>query len=279
MGEAMRQLSQSLLLLLTITLSVQAQTDIPKQETEPRTPAPTLSDMAYGRHERQVLDFWKAAANQPTPLMIYFHGGGFKKGSKRQISRDMRVNEYLKNGISCISANYPFSDTMDILSICKECEGVITFVRSKAEEWNIDPSRVGVSGCSAGAIIAFWVGSQKHEEVSVIGATMQPLGTVALIPYLTHTAPPCIIYQESPERNNLHGPVNAQMIMDAYARLGVECLVYGSGANRFDAPPDGKDKVTIMLEFYMRKWGCRGAGNDTPRNSAPLLLGDGKEGR
>jgi len=238
-----------------LCLSLQAQTNVPKREVELRTPSPTMSDVAYGRHERQVLDFWKADANQPTPLMIYFHGGGFHKGNKRQISRDIHVSEYLTNGISCISAEYPFSDSMDIPSICRECEGVVTFVRSKAKEWNIDPSRIGVSGCSAGAIIAFWIGIHKHAEVSVIGTTQQPLGTAALIPYITQNAPPCIIYQKDPERNQLHGPVNAQMIKDAYTKHGVECRVYGSGTNRFDAPPDGKDKFTIMLEFYMRKWG------------------------
>ncbi len=190
--------------------------DRPPQRTV-KTPSPTMSDVEYGKQESQVLDFWKADADKPTPVMIYFHGGGFKKGSKKQISRDIRVDEYLKNGISCVSAGYPFSDTLDIPSICKECEGVITFVRSKAKEWNIDPERIGVSGCSAGAIIAFWIGTHRCEQVSVIGATQQPIGMAALIPYITPTAPPCIIYQQDPESNLLHGPVNAQMIKDAYA--------------------------------------------------------------
>lgn len=85
-----------------------------------RMPPTTMSDVEYGKLERQTLDFWKAEADGPTPIMIYFHGGGFKKGNKRQISRDIRVDEYLKNGISCISVSYPFSDTIDIPSICKE---------------------------------------------------------------------------------------------------------------------------------------------------------------
>jgi acetyl esterase/lipase len=243
-----------------VSLSLLAQTKVPKKDIEPGTPPPTMSDVAYGRLERQVLDFWRADANKPAPLMIYFHGGGFRKGSKRQISRDIRVNEYLKNGISCISAEYPFSDEMDIPSICRECEGVVTFVRSKAKEWNIDTNRIGVSGCSAGAIIALWIGTHRHAEISVIGTTQQPLGTAVLVPYITRNTPPCIIYQKDAERNQLHAPVNAQMVKDAYAQNGVECLVYGAGANRFKTPPAGKDKFTIMLEFYMRIWGLNGTG-------------------
>jgi acetyl esterase/lipase len=219
-----------------------------------------VSDVAYGKLERQTLDFWKADADRPTPVMIYFHGGGFKKGSKKQISRDIRVDEYLKNGISCISVSYPFSDELDIPSICKECEGVIKFVQSKVEDWNIDPNRIGVSGCSAGAIIAFWIGTHRSEEVSVIGATQQPIGTALLVPHITAKSPPCIIYQQDPERNLLHGPVNAQLIKDAYAKHGVECRVYGAGTNKFDTPPDGKDKFSIMMEFYMRTWGMAESG-------------------
>jgi acetyl esterase/lipase len=236
-------------------------TDPTLQRTE-RTPPPTMSDVAYGKLERQTLDFWRSDADQPTPVMIYFHGGGFKKGSKKQISRDIRVDEYVKNGISCISVSYPFSDTLDIPSICKECEGVITFVRSKVKEWNIDPNRIGVSGCSAGAIIAFWIGTQKPDEVSVIGATQQPLGTALLIPHITAKSPPCIIYQQDPEKNKLHGPVNAQLIKDAYAKHGVECQIYGAGTNKFAIPPEGKDKFAIMMEFYMRTWGMVESGDD-----------------
>lgn len=242
-------------------------TDI-KPKSSAKTPSPNMSDVEYGKHQRQLLDFWKADADKPTPVMIYFHGGGFKKGNKKQIGRDIDVDDYLKHGISCVSVNYPFSDTMNIPAICQECEGVITLVRSKAKEWNIDDNRIGVSGCSAGAIIAFWVGTQQSEHVSVIGATQQPIGTAALLPHITPNAPPCIIYQQDAEKNFLHGPVNAQIIKDAYAEHGVECQVYGAGKNRFNTPPDGKDKFAIMLEFYMHAWGMA-EPSTVPTNKAP----------
>src|ERR1043165_9459952 len=45
-------------------------------------PAPTAADVHYGPHERNVLDFWKAPSEQPTPLVVYIHGGGFVAGDK-----------------------------------------------------------------------------------------------------------------------------------------------------------------------------------------------------
>jgi acetyl esterase/lipase len=38
--------------------------------------APTPANVAYGTHERQVLDFYQAASDKPTPLVFHIHGGG-----------------------------------------------------------------------------------------------------------------------------------------------------------------------------------------------------------
>jgi len=44
--------------------------------------APTYENVAYGDFDRNILDFWKAEADFPTPLVVYIHGGGFISGSK-----------------------------------------------------------------------------------------------------------------------------------------------------------------------------------------------------
>jgi hypothetical protein len=218
-------------------------------------PKPTMGDVAYGDLDRQVLDFWKAESDAPTPVMIYFHGGGFRKGDKRQITRDIRVDDYLKNGISCISANYPFIDQMGVPGICKESEKVVELVLKKADEWNIDPKRIGVSGCSAGSLIAYWIGVHQSKDISVVGATMQALGTETLVPKFTRDLPPSIIFQPHADGNALHDPLNAKMIQEACEKNGVECIVFGTGSNAFDTAPEGKDKFTYMMEFYQKRWG------------------------
>src|ERR1700740_2353721 len=41
----------------------------------PPGPKPTQANVAYGTHPKQVLDFWKAESDRPTPLLFFIHGG------------------------------------------------------------------------------------------------------------------------------------------------------------------------------------------------------------
>src|SRR6185436_10360250 len=46
------------------------------------SPRPTLADVAYGKHPKQVLHFWKAESDKPTPLVMFIHGGGWTGGDR-----------------------------------------------------------------------------------------------------------------------------------------------------------------------------------------------------
>ncbi|MBI3854614.1 MAG: hypothetical protein HY293_02860, partial [Planctomycetes bacterium] len=44
-------------------------------------PPPSKADEKYDtKHERNVLDFWQAKSDKPSPVVIWFHGGGFTQG-------------------------------------------------------------------------------------------------------------------------------------------------------------------------------------------------------
>jgi hypothetical protein len=70
----------------------------------PQVPPPTLADVPYGQHPKQVLDFYKAESDKPTPLVFMIHGGGWTGGSKSPVG----VAGYLKAGISVVSIEYRF---------------------------------------------------------------------------------------------------------------------------------------------------------------------------
>ena len=119
--------------------------------------APTHANVKYGKDERNVFDIWLAESDKPTPLAIYIHGGGFRAGSKEKLSEDI-LSQLLKAGISVASINYRYL-TIDtpLPTSPDDARRALQFMRSKAEEWNLDKSRVAALGGSAGAQICMWL--------------------------------------------------------------------------------------------------------------------------
>ena len=125
------------------------------QGKERRTP--THANVKYGKDERNVFDIWLAKSDKPTPWAIYIHGGGFRAGSKEKLSNDI-LSQLLKAGISVASINYRYL-TIDtpLPNSHHDARRALQFMRSKAEEWNLDKSRVAAFGGSAGAQICMWL--------------------------------------------------------------------------------------------------------------------------
>ncbi|MCX6910312.1 MAG: alpha/beta hydrolase [Verrucomicrobia bacterium] len=139
----------------------------PKADAKPKVvlPAPTLGGVAYGAHERQVLDFYKAKSDKPTPLLFFIHGGGWVTGDKNGVGGMIKL---LDAGISIVSINYRYSWQAQLAGVKPPVEWplhdaarALQFVRSKAGEWNIDKQRIGASGGSAGACSSLWLAFHK----------------------------------------------------------------------------------------------------------------------
>ena len=119
--------------------------------------APTHANVKYGKDERNVFDIWLVKSDKPTPLAIYIHGGGFRAGSKEKLSEDI-LSQLLKAGISVASINYRYLTINTPLPTSHhDARRALQFMRSKAEEWNLDKSRVAAFGGSAGAQICMWL--------------------------------------------------------------------------------------------------------------------------
>ena len=125
--------------------------------------APTHADVAYGAHERNVLDFWRAESERPTPLFVWIHGGGFRGGDKSSIPADL-LGPCLEAGISCASINYRLSHHAPYPAQMHDSARAIQFLRSKAAEWNLDPKRFAAGGGSAGSGISQWIG--YHDDMA-----------------------------------------------------------------------------------------------------------------
>jgi acetyl esterase/lipase len=133
------------------------------REVESAT-AVTHTDVRYGSHERNSLDFWRANSQHATPVLIFFHGGSFKAGDKAIVTARPILEECLQSGISVVSANYRFSTDAPYPAQMQDGARAVQFVRSKAKEWNIEAARIAVSGSSAGATLALWVA--LHDDLA-----------------------------------------------------------------------------------------------------------------
>jgi acetyl esterase/lipase len=122
----------------------------------PLKPKPDYENVKYGPHERNVLDLYLARSARPTPLVVHIHGGGWMAGDKSQV-QPVVVNECLKSGISVASINYRYTTTAPLPAPHLDSARAIQFLRSKAQEWNLDPARVAAYGGSAGAGITLWL--------------------------------------------------------------------------------------------------------------------------
>src|SRR5687767_1566837 len=123
---------------------------------------PTVADFSYGPHKKQVLNFWKAESDKPTPLVFYIHGGGWTGGDRTSVIG--MLPDCLKAGISVVSVEYRFIAEATADNVVPPVKGPLTdaaralqLVRSKAKEWNLDKERIGASGGSAGACTSLWL--------------------------------------------------------------------------------------------------------------------------
>ena len=135
-----------------------------KAKAPPERPAPTVADFVYGTDsERQRFDFWQAKSDKPTPVVVFIHGGGWKGGDKT-LYGTKDIQPFLDAGISVASINYRFiAQAMEqkveppVKACLHDAARALPTIRSKAKEWNLDPTRIGATGGSAGACTSLWL--------------------------------------------------------------------------------------------------------------------------
>ena len=125
--------------------------------------------MKYGPHGRNIFDFWQAESDSPTPLAFVIHGGGWNGGAKEDIHKYVDVQKLLDSGISVAAIRYRLiKQSQDlkppVLGPLSDSARALQFLRSKAKEFNIDPTRVGAAGGSAGGCTSLWLA--YHDDMA-----------------------------------------------------------------------------------------------------------------
>ena len=144
---------------------MQAYNAIRREQQEARDrnrPVPTHADVAYGDHERHVFDIWLTPSDEPTPLVIYIHGGGFRGGNKNMNPASLK--RFQEAGLSVAAIHYRLSNSGPYPIMMEDAARCLQTIRSRAKEWNLDADKVACYGGSAGAGISLWLGF--HDDLA-----------------------------------------------------------------------------------------------------------------
>jgi arylformamidase len=149
---------------------------------EPSSQVPTSArtEYRYGSDPLQTLDFWHAPATRPAALVLFVHGGGWKRGDKNNATGVQKVEHLTGEGYAFASINYRLVPAATVEQQAADVSAAVAWLRGHAGQLGIDVSRIVLMGHSAGAHLVALVGTDP-QYLTAAGLSLSDLrGVVAL---------------------------------------------------------------------------------------------------
>ncbi|MFZ6722795.1 alpha/beta fold hydrolase [Undibacterium sp. Ji49W] len=137
-------------------------------------------EYAYDYAPLQKLDFWRATVTKPAPLILFVHGGGWKRGDKTNATGMQKVNHLINEGYAFASINYRLVPTASVEQQAADVSAAVAWVRANTGKLGIDASRIILMGHSAGAHLVSLVGTDP-QYLAAAGLSLSDIrGVIAL---------------------------------------------------------------------------------------------------
>lgn len=115
-------------------------------------------DILYKKYDdyELTLSIDLAVSDKPTPVVFYFHGGGWERGNNGalRVQSQYMAKQHNVTGVRVSYSLAPQSDDVTVKVSIQDVKDAVQYIRDHAAELNIDPSRMGFMGNSAGAHLA-----------------------------------------------------------------------------------------------------------------------------
>ena len=225
---------------------------------------PTHKDLRYSdEFKRSTMDLWLPESKKPAALIIYFHGGGFRRGDKSSIWFKDDFTSLAENGVAFASVGYPFirdihksgnSSQDDAFAIADHTVKAVEFLKKNAEKYNLDTTRFAVCGSSAGAMISEYLSYPKDLGISACIAIQQPYGADEMAKFIKKNGAPLLLYTISDTKDHIHHPSYAKYLKKHCDNNDIVCHLYGSKASGLPQIPADKNFVRFALSILQRHW-------------------------
>ena len=141
------------LLASTAALSVHASEARPANKTVAPTPRTGIA-IAYGPDPLQQLSLWPGIVAQPgghaiaSPLIVFVHGGGWKRGSKDNATGAWKIEHYPGAGYAFASIDYRLVPQATVEQQAQDVANAVKALLANADKYHIDRRRVVLMGTS-----------------------------------------------------------------------------------------------------------------------------------
>ncbi|MTI01399.1 alpha/beta hydrolase [Roseibium sp. RKSG952] len=136
-------------------LSAQARDDLTVQE-----------NLRYGDSPEHVLDFFPSQ-KPGAPLHVFIHGGYWQALSQRESA--MMAPALIESGHAFATLNYTIAPKARLGQMIDECRQALLWLAGRAKELGFDPSRITLSGHSAGGHLASMVMASSSDVLARSG--------------------------------------------------------------------------------------------------------------
>jgi arylformamidase len=113
-----------------------------------RVEIPCRLDVPYGSQPLEHLDIFPAERATPAPVHVFVHGGYWQWLDKKDFSYVARA--FVPAGITTVVINYALMPAVSMAELVRQCRAAVAWVARHAERFGGDPSRITISGHSAG---------------------------------------------------------------------------------------------------------------------------------
>lgn len=112
------------------------------------------------------LDLYLPDGNAPAegwPALVCVHGGGWQTGDKGSGNWSTVPAQYAANGYVAISVNYRLYPEVGMLDCIDDVQTAVRWLRANAGQYEIDKTRIGAFGISAGAHLVSMLGLKESD--------------------------------------------------------------------------------------------------------------------
>lgn len=104
-----------------------------------------------------LLDAYVPKGDGVHPAVLVVHGGAWRSGDRKQLRG--YANALANRGLACFAIDYRLAPKDQFPAQIEDCRAAVKWIRANAEDYKVDPEKLGAIGYSAGGHLVCLLGT------------------------------------------------------------------------------------------------------------------------